>query len=84
VGAEVMRANCRRVAHVPLGLVLLLLVSATVVGLSACATAPAPSPCAGWAPIRPEMSDFDTMSDALVEQILAHNAFGSKRCGWAP
>jgi hypothetical protein len=52
--------------------------------LTSCATPPPPSPCVGWAPIRPEASDFDTMSDALVEQLLAHNAFGQKQCGWKP
>ena len=43
-----------------------------------------PDPCAGWVPIRPEAADLDAISDGLTEQILAHNQFGERACGWQP
>jgi hypothetical protein len=38
--------------------------------------------CDGWSPIRPTRADTQTMSDRLVEQVLAHNEHGAKVCGW--
>jgi hypothetical protein len=40
--------------------------------------------CAGWAPIRLTAADVNVLSDAGVQQIVAHNRFGAARCGWKP
>lgn len=61
-----------------IGLTVLALLSL----LAGCATSP--DPCAGWAPIRPEAADVDALSDSLSDQILAHNTFGERACGWKP
>lgn len=52
--------------------------------VAACASGPAPTsePCAGWLPIRPTLADVDTMSEALVDQVLSHNEHGARVCGW--
>ncbi len=64
-----------------------------VASLSAgCATATPPSDrCAGFKPIRPQAkslvpgkSDVAVISDGLTDQLLAHNKFGAKQCGWKP
>ncbi len=66
-----------------------LALSASVAFLSGCATSP--DPCAGWKPIRPAstsavkgVGDVDVISGSLTDQILAHNTFGMKQCGWTP
>jgi hypothetical protein len=48
-----------------------------------CASAPGTA-CDGWRPIRPLKDDLATMSDTLVGQVLAHNEFGARLCGWKP
>lgn len=45
-------------------------------------TAPPVGKCPGFAPIRPTINDVPTMSIELARQILAHNEFGAKACGW--
>ena len=54
-----------------------------VVGITAtsCASGHATN-CAGWKPIRPTSQDANIMSDALVDQIVEHNEFGARVCGW--
>jgi hypothetical protein len=48
-----------------------------------CASVPGTA-CDGWRPIRPLEDDLATMSDSLVEQVLAHNEHGARVCGWTP
>ena len=60
-------------------LVLLLLTS-----VSACAPGSVADPCPAFRPIRPSPSDIDTMSGALLDQLLSHNEIGQRLCGWAP
>lgn len=40
--------------------------------------------CAGFKPIRPVQSDIETLDPQTKRQILAHNTFGQRQCGWAP
>ncbi|MFQ5974232.1 MAG: hypothetical protein ACE5Q3_18050 [Alphaproteobacteria bacterium] len=50
---------------------------------SACAGgAASPDGCAGWKPIRPTPTDIGAISQALADQILDHNEFGARQCGW--
>lgn len=49
--------------------------------LSGCASA---TGCLGWKPIRTSASDLQVISDSLVNQILEHDEYGAKACGWAP
>lgn len=35
-------------------------------------------------PIRPAAADITTASDQLVEDVLAHNTYGQRACGWRP
>lgn len=57
---------------------LLLLVA------TACAPGLKGDPCDGWKPIRPTTEDVDRMSDSLATQILQHDEFGMRMCGWEP
>ncbi len=63
---------------------------ATLLAVASCATGPTAVPvaahpeCAGWTPIRLSAHDVDVLSDAGVEQIVAHNRYGQTRCGWKP
>lgn len=54
--------------------------------VAACATgrATTDTACSGFRPIRPTTADVETMSDRLVGQVLDHNQFGAKACGWRP
>jgi hypothetical protein len=62
-----------------------LLVLAMMLTVTACTSGPASSDlCAGWAPIRPTVTDVNAMSGVLVAQVLAHNMHGAQLCGWAP
>lgn len=73
MGAEVMQASRALAVVMLLGL------------LAACARpAAAPSPCVGWAPIRPTEADIAVMSDDLIAQILTMNETGARLCGWTP
>jgi len=54
---------------------------AVAILVSGCATRVGGA-CDGWSPIRPTRADTQTMSDRLVEQVLAHNEHGAKVCGW--
>lgn len=40
--------------------------------------------CSGFKPIRPTTADVGAISDKLAGQILDHNAFGARACGWRP
>lgn len=40
--------------------------------------------CSGFKPIRPAAVDIERMSDGLVGQVLDHNEFGARACGWRP
>ena len=51
--------------------------------LAAC-TAAGGSFCAVEHPIRPTKSEVETLSDASVAAILAHNEKGQTICGWRP
>ncbi len=65
-------------------------ITGTLLAVASCATGPTVVPvatrpeCAGWAPIRLSAHDVDVLSDAGVEQIVAHNRYGAARCGWKP
>ncbi len=48
---------------------------------SACVTGSADR-CDGFKPIRPTPADVDQVSTELARQILDHNTFGSRACGW--
>lgn len=39
-------------------------------------------PCAGFGPIYPTSADLTAASDALRDQVLAHNITGERLCGW--
>ncbi|HEV2570930.1 MAG TPA: hypothetical protein VGU72_04270 [Beijerinckiaceae bacterium] len=54
----------------------LLIASASL--MNGCAT----DPCAGWRPINP--SRQDALTDGTADQVLSHNRFGAKQCGWLP
>jgi hypothetical protein len=62
---------------------LLPLTIAAAISLAGCAKT-STGHCDGWKPIRPTQSDIATMSDALVEQLLAHNKHGETTCAWKP
>ncbi len=38
--------------------------------------------CAGWKPIRLADQSIDGLTDQDAAEILAHNEFGAKVCGW--
>nr|WP_039761129.1 hypothetical protein [Bartonella queenslandensis] len=40
------------------------------------------SSCIGWVPIYPTAKDVNNMSLPLARQILKHNTYGAKLCGW--
>lgn len=50
--------------------------------LSGCATAPTSEFCLVVSPIRPSVQD--QMTDGTKRQILAHNEYGARACGWRP
>jgi len=52
---------------------------AILIAVSSCAGG-----CAGIKPIRPLESDIEVISDDLVQDILDHNDYVEKRCGWTP
>lgn len=62
-------------------LLVAALTIAAVTLAAGCAEVMGPA-CDGWKPIRPIEADLATMSDPLVEQVLAHNEHGAKVCGW--
>lgn len=65
----------------------MLKVWATLMLISACLAGCATNDgnlCDGWKPIIVSESDMKTMSDSTKRQILSHNEFGEKRCGWKP
>jgi hypothetical protein len=33
-------------------------------------------------PVRPALSSIDTMTDDQLREMLAHNRYGQKTCGW--
>ena len=47
--------------------------------ISGCATG---GNCAGWAPVNPSVRDV--LTAGTEQQILKHNEFGAKQCGWRP
>ena len=61
-------------------MVTLILISACLAG---CATNKGAA-CDGWKPIIVTKTDMLTMDDGTKRQILAHNEFGAKQCGWKP
>lgn len=38
--------------------------------------------CYGWQPIWPTSLDMSVISDSLVTQLLSHNEYGVRTCGW--
>ena len=40
--------------------------------------------CDGWKPIIVTEMDGLTMDDKTKRQIVSHNEFGEKQCGWKP
>ena len=66
---------------------LLLTILAIV---TSCVSGPAASSqttklsCAGWKPICLTSKEVDTLSNLSYNQILEHNLFGHKQCGWEP
>ncbi|MFD1986511.1 hypothetical protein ACFSOZ_29155 [Mesorhizobium newzealandense] len=47
-------------------------------------TAAGGSFCAVEHPIRPTKAEVESLSDASVAAILAHNEKGQRLCGWRP
>lgn len=39
--------------------------------------------CEGWSPIYIEESDSSKISESLSRQLLTHNLYGAKLCGWS-
>lgn len=50
--------------------------------LCACGTTSSSEFCLVSSPIRP--STADVLTDGTVAQLLKHNKFGMKACGWRP
>ena len=61
---------------------LMLIGSLTMMFSGGCqnGTAPHVDACAGWSAIYP--SSEDVLSVATARQILQHDLFGEKECGW--
>jgi hypothetical protein len=58
---------------------------ALMLTVSACGNGPvSPNLCAGWEPIRPTPADMKVMSSELVMQVLSHDQYGQRLCGWSP
>lgn len=52
-------------------------------GIAGCATTTAPGDfCLVAKPIRPSVDD--TVTDGTKRQIVAHNTYGARSCGWRP
>lgn len=49
---------------------------------SGCVMHGAGDACAGWKPIRLDDASIDGMTDRDARDVLAHNAYGSKRGCW--
>lgn len=52
--------------------------------LAGCSGTTTASNCDGWRVIRPEKSDMTVISHSLVDQLISHNRYGQKQCGWEP
>lgn len=50
--------------------------------LAGCETTNKGAACAGWKPIIVTQIDMLTMDEGTKRQIVAHNEFGEKVCGW--
>ena len=50
--------------------------------LAGCETTNSGTACAGWAPIVITQMDMLTMDEGTKRQIVGHNEFGEKVCGW--
>ena len=59
------------------------LTGAALLALVACTT-PSGSFCEIARPMRPSAAEIAAMSDARVDEVLAHNAKGARICGWRP
>ncbi|TPK70216.1 hypothetical protein FJ930_19815 [Mesorhizobium sp. B2-4-15] len=59
------------------------LILAALIALAGCTTTKG-SFCAIASPQRPSAAAVDTMTDAQVKALLAHNKQGQKLCGWKP
>lgn len=49
---------------------------------SGCVMGGAGDACAGWKPVRLDAATIDAMTDRDAADVLAHNEFGAKVCGW--
>lgn len=62
-----------------------LLVLTLLLAVSACANGPQGDDwCLTTSAIRLTPEEIAALSDASVETILKHNAYGARRCGWRP
>lgn len=62
-----------------LALGLMLLVSGCAVGSAMTADL-----CAGFKPFYVDEHDVLIVSDRLARQIVEHNEYGERQCGWQP
>lgn len=53
-----------------------------LVSLAGCATTPSGDFCDVASVIRPSVQD--QMTDGTKRQLLAHNEYGARSCGWKP
>jgi hypothetical protein len=67
----------------PLRSVLALLWTVAALLVAGCAT-PSGSWCAIAKPLRLSEATVERMTDAEVEDALAHNSKGERLCGWQP
>ncbi|TXN41700.1 hypothetical protein FV232_17110 [Methylobacterium sp. WL30] len=64
--------------------VLAAVLAAALAGCVTSGGSPGGSFCETARPQRPSRSEIQAMTPARQREVLAHNEFGAKACGWRP